>query len=447
MSNTVIKIENLSKVYRLGEVGTGTLSHDLNRFWKMNILGQDDPYALVGGVNDRTAPPRPSPKGRGIIPPSGGKRGAAEYVSALKDINLEVREGEVLGIIGKNGAGKSTLLKLLSRVTSPTTGTIKVKGRLASLLEVGTGFHPEMTGRENIYMNGTIMGMRKWEIDRKLDEIVEFAGVAKYLDTPTKRYSSGMTVRLGFAIAAHLEPEILVVDEVLAVGDAEFQKKAIGKMQDVSTNDGRTVLFVSHNMGSVRSLCQTGFVLKDGIEDYFGEIDNAVDHYTLEAKESLIKKVKIDNSFRRSHGIKDLEFLEINLLNNLSIATNEPINLQIRLKRNNEARKHARLIGMINNELNSRVGLFFSNDFALPHRSEFIIVVKLSNHNLSKGNYSLDFNIGIGDNTSAVTDFDLIYNTVKFEVVYDDMKTKSPIAKWSSNWGNNCYKNVDIEVL
>lgn len=262
MSKTVIKIENLSKVYRLGEVGTGTLSHDLNRFFRMNILGQDDPYAKVGQVNDRTQ-----------------KAQKGELISALKDINLEVKEGEVLGIIGKNGAGKSTLLKLLSRVTSPTTGSIKVKGRLASLLEVGTGFHPEMTGRENIYMNGTIMGMRKWEIDKQLDAIVDFAGVAKYLDTPTKRYSSGMTVRLGFAIAAHLEPEILVVDEVLAVGDAEFQKKAIGKMQDVSTNHGRTVLFVSHNMASVKTLCTKGIQLVNG-ENYFeGDIDTCVTNY------------------------------------------------------------------------------------------------------------------------------------------------------------------------
>lgn len=273
MSNTVIKIENLSKIYRLGEIGTGTLSHDLNRWWQMNIRGKDDPYALVGGVNDRTA-----------------KASKGEHVAALKDINLEVKEGEVLGIIGKNGAGKSTLLKVLSRVTSPTTGVIKVKGRLASLLEVGTGFHPEMTGRENIYMNGTIMGMRKWEITRKLDEIVEFAGVAKYLDTPVKRYSSGMKVRLGFAVAAHLEPEILVVDEVLAVGDAEFQKKAIGKMQDVSTNDGRTVLFVSHNMASVKTLCTRGIILKDGYTHSSGEIEDMVSKYlSMDDVENNIK--------------------------------------------------------------------------------------------------------------------------------------------------------------
>jgi lipopolysaccharide transport system ATP-binding protein len=292
MAQPVIKIENLSKVYRLGEVGTGTLSHDLNRFWRMNVLGQDDPYAKVGQVNDRTQ-----------------KAQKGEHISALRDINLEVYQGEVLGIIGKNGAGKSTLLKLLSRVTGPTTGTIKVKGRLASLLEVGTGFNPEMTGRENIYMNGTIMGMRKWEIDRKLDEIVEFAGVAKYLDTPTKRYSSGMTVRLGFAIAAHLEPEILVVDEVLAVGDAEFQKKAIGKMQDVSKNDGRTVLFVSHNMASVKTLCTRGIILENGFKTIESDIDSCVGRY-LKGDNNLTNHKKWDIPEVKH---PDFELLEIGI--------------------------------------------------------------------------------------------------------------------------------------
>ena len=230
---TAIEFENISKQYRLGLVSTGTLSHDLNRFWQTKVLRREDPYLKVGEVNDRA------------------HKGASEYVWALKDINFKVEQGDVVGIIGRNGAGKSTLLKLLSRVTAPTTGTIRARGRIASLLEVGTGFHPEMTGRENIYMNGAIMGMSRAEITRKLDEIVDFSGCERYLDTPVKRYSSGMTVRLGFAIAAHLEPEILVVDEVLAVGDAEFQKKDIGKMQDVRGGEGRTVLFLSHNMGEV----------------------------------------------------------------------------------------------------------------------------------------------------------------------------------------------------
>jgi lipopolysaccharide transport system ATP-binding protein len=273
MPQTVIKIENLSKLYRLGQVGTGTLSHDLNRWWRMNILRQPDPYTKIGQVNSL----------------SNNKQLTTDndLVWALKDINFEVKQGEVLGIIGKNGAGKSTLLKILSKVTSPTTGSIKAKGRIASLLEVGTGFNPEMTGRENIYMNGTIMGMRKWEIDRKFDEIVDFSGVEKYIDTPVKRYSSGMTVRLGFAIAAHLEPEILVVDEVLAVGDAEFQKKALGKMQEVSQGQGRTVLFVSHNMTAVNSLCQHGIYLKTGLIHYSGSIQNTINKYLTE--ETAIK--------------------------------------------------------------------------------------------------------------------------------------------------------------
>ena len=292
MSKTVIKIENLSKIYRLGEVGTGTISHDLNRFWHMNVLGKEDPYAKIGHVNDRTA-----------------KAEKGELVAALSDINLEVKEGEILGIIGKNGAGKSTLLKILSRVTSPTTGSIKVKGRMASLLEVGTGFHPEMTGRENIYMNGTIMGMRRWEIDKQFDAIVDFAGIAKYVDTPVKRYSSGMTVRLGFAIAAHLEPEILIVDEVLAVGDAEFQKKAIGKMQDVSKYDGRTVLFVSHNMAAVKSLCKTGIQMVNGGIAYSGAIDNCVTNY-LQSGSTLLN-FRNTNDLQLKNG--EFELLEIGI--------------------------------------------------------------------------------------------------------------------------------------
>lgn len=258
---TAIKIENLSKQYRLGVIGTGTLSHDLNRWWTVNVLRREDPYLKIGETNDRTT------------------RGNSEYVWALKDINMEIEQGDVVGIIGKNGAGKSTLLKILSKVTRPTTGTIKYRGRIASLLEVGTGFHAEMTGRENIYMNGAIMGMTRAEITRKLDEIVDFSGCERYLDTPVKRYSSGMTVRLGFAIAAHLDPEILVVDEVLAVGDAEFQKKAIGKMQDVSKGEGRTVLFVSHNMGSIRQLCNVGFLLDNGMIKTKGKINSVIDSY------------------------------------------------------------------------------------------------------------------------------------------------------------------------
>lgn len=260
MKEIILKAENISKQYRLGTVGTGTLSHDLNRFWH-RIRGKEDPYLKVGDINDRSS------------------KGTSDYVWALNDINFEVEAGEVLGIIGKNGAGKSTLLKILSKVTAPTTGSIKSRGRIASLLEVGTGFNPELTGRENIYLNGAILGMTKKEITSKLDEIIEFSGCERYIDTPTKRYSSGMTVRLAFAVAAFLEPEILVVDEVLAVGDAEFQKKAIGKMQDISKEGGRTVLFVSHNMAAVRSLCTRGMLIEHGKTIFLGDIDETVDLY------------------------------------------------------------------------------------------------------------------------------------------------------------------------
>jgi lipopolysaccharide transport system ATP-binding protein len=259
-SNIAIKVEDLGKLYRLGEVGTGTLSHDLNR-WYAKIAGKEDPFAKVGEANDRTS------------------KGEGNYVWALQDINFEVQKGEVLGVIGRNGAGKSTLLKLLSKVTQPTRGSIKVNGRIASLLEVGTGFHPEMTGRENIYLNGAIMGMTKREINAKFDQIVDFAGVERYVDTPVKRYSSGMYVRLAFAVAAHLEPEILIVDEVLAVGDAEFQKKCIGKMKNVSVNEGRTVLFVSHNMDSISHLCNRGIMLANGRLTHAGPIDEVIKGY------------------------------------------------------------------------------------------------------------------------------------------------------------------------
>ena len=258
--STILKAENISKQYRLGVVGTGTVSHDLNRWWH-RVRGKEDPYLKVGAVNDRAG------------------KAEEDYVWALRDINFEVKQGEVLGIIGKNGAGKSTLLKILSRVTSPTTGSIKTKGRIASLLEVGTGFHGELTGRENIFMNGAVLGMSRAEIKAKLDEIIAFSGCERYIDTPVKRYSSGMTVRLGFAVAAHLEPEILVVDEVLAVGDAEFQKKAIGKMQDLSQGEGRTVLFVSHNMASVQNLCTDGILLENGKIVFRGLPRETIDKY------------------------------------------------------------------------------------------------------------------------------------------------------------------------
>ena len=244
--STAIKVENLSKIYQLGEMGTGTISRDVERWFTTKVLGKEDPFLKIGEANDRA------------------RKGFSDIVYSLRDINFEIQQGDAVGIIGKNGAGKSTLLKILSRVTSPTTGKVQIKGRVASLLEVGTGFHPELTGRENIYLNGAILGMRRREIDRKLDEIIDFSGVERYIDTPVKRYSSGMYVRLAFAVAAHLESEILIVDEVLAVGDAEFQKKCLGKMGEVSKGEGRTVLFVSHNISAIKNLCNIGILLRNG---------------------------------------------------------------------------------------------------------------------------------------------------------------------------------------
>lgn len=288
MKDIILKAENISKQYRLGQVGTGTLAHDLNRWWHQ-VRGKENPYLKIGDTNDRST------------------KGESDYVWALQDINFEVERGEVLGIIGKNGAGKSTLLKILSRVTAPTTGNIKFGGRVASLLEVGTGFNGEMTGRENVYLNGAILGMTKKEITSKIDEIIDFSGCERYIDTPVKRYSSGMTVRLAFAVAAFLEPEILIIDEVLAVGDAEFQKKAIGKMRDISQKGGRTVLFVSHNMGAVRSLCTRGIVLENGRVKFEGDVEDALviyqknnddtSNYFIEksSKDLYLKSAKILN--------------------------------------------------------------------------------------------------------------------------------------------------------
>ena len=279
--SAIIKVSNISKQYRLGQVGTGTISHDLNRWWH-RLRGKEDPYLAIGDENDRT------------------KAASSDYAWALRNINFEVQQGEILGIMGRNGAGKSTLLKILSRTTTPTTGKIKIKGRVASLLEVGTGFHPDLTGKENVFLNGAILGMSRTEIKNKFDEIIDFAGIERYIDTPVKRYSSGMYVRLAFAVAAYLEPEILIVDEVLAVGDAEFQKKALGKMKDVSKSEGRTVLFVSHNMLAIKSLCTTGLLMKNGSIEAAGAIDDVVLKYTAigaQGIESLITIEKESEGF------------------------------------------------------------------------------------------------------------------------------------------------------
>ena len=312
MSNTAIKVEDLSKIYRLGEIGTGTISRDMERWFKTKVLKQEDPFLKIGETNDRA------------------NKGKSDIVYSLQDINFEIQQGDAVGIIGRNGAGKSTLLKILSRVTTPTTGRINIKGRVASLLEVGTGFHPELTGRENIYLNGAILGMRKREIDRKLDEIIDFSGVERYIDTPVKRYSSGMYVRLAFAVAAHLESEILIVDEVLAVGDAEFQKKCLGKMGEVSKGEGRTVLFVSHNMGSIKKLCTKGVFLQNGLIKNFDDIDIVLNSYsgnlTSNNHSDLLK-------LKKRYGSGEVKFSSFKFNNSVSknFLFAQPIEIEINL--------------------------------------------------------------------------------------------------------------------
>lgn len=356
--STVIKIENLSKQYRLGEVGTGTISHDLNRWWA-KIRGKEDPFAKIGDTNDRTT------------------KGTSNYVWALKDISFDVNQGEVLGIVGRNGAGKSTLLKILSRTTLPTVGSLKIKGRIASLLEVGTGFHPELTGRENVYQNGALLGMTKKEITKKFDEIVDFSGVERYIDTPVKRYSSGMYVRLAFGVAAHLESEILIVDEVLAVGDAEFQKKCLGKMKDVSMGEGRTVLFVSHNMGAVKELCDRCVFLKNGSVSNIGDTQKIIKDYLLNPTViSSANDLLNDQKSRRGNG--EARFTQIEINNNspfldpqqdikidFKIKINKSItdlyfSMVVRGPENSEPITSTGLIPVTNNTLNANEEVSFS---------------------------------------------------------------------------------------
>lgn len=398
---TAIEFENISKQYRLGLVSTGTLAHDLNRWWQTSVLRREDPYLKIGETNDRAT------------------KGESEYVWALRDINFKVEEGDVVGIIGKNGAGKSTLLKLLSRVTTPTTGTIRARGRIASLLEVGTGFHPEMTGRENIYLNGAILGMTKQEMDRKLDEIVDFSGCERYIDTPVKRYSSGMTVRLGFAVAAHLDPEILVVDEVLAVGDAEFQKKAIGKMQDISHGQGRTVLFVSHNMGSIRALCKTGLVLDKGRIVLAGDINHCVDKYLEDNKlMDTVSWTPNDGSDTRvEHRGDEVVFEYIGFKDNKnSFNTVDDIVFEFILRASKDV-PNCRINSTLSMMTDTPVGtVMCSETFAIKAGERQRVWLHVKNHNMVIGTYKASFAVGYGAVNEALQDYEIVFNPVTFNI-------------------------------
>lgn len=395
MSETVIKVENLSKQYRLGTVSTGTLSHDLNRWWQTTVRGKEDPYLRIGETNDRT------------------QKGNSEYVWALQDINFEVKQGEVLGIIGRNGAGKSTLLKILSRTTAPTTGSVKIKGRVASLLEVGTGFHPELSGRENIFLNGAILGMTKHEIKRKFDEIVAFAGVERYIDTPVKRYSSGMYVRLAFAVAAHLEPEILIVDEVLAVGDADFQKKALGKMQDVSHKDGRTVLFVSHNMGTILQLCPRTILLKNGLVEKEGPSAVIIENYYKQTSQ---------NGFILEKSNKEIFLKEVFTCNAKGEAVSafshaEDIHLRLRIGINKfDSNQNIGIVLLTNNKTRVFTVNKSLSDFYQPGNNEVVVDFVIEGNLIAPMDYS--FIVALNTRTGLIT-YDWQENICEIKV-YDN---------------------------
>ena len=363
MSSTVIHIENISKLYRLGQVGTGSIFHDVNRWWH-EVIGKEDPYMRVGEENDRT------------------KKGKSDYVWALKDINFDVQQGEVLGIIGRNGAGKSTLLKLLSRTTLPTTGSIKVKGRIASLLEVGTGFHPELSGRDNIFMNGTILGMTRAEIKSKFDEIVEFAGVERYLDTPVKRYSSGMYVRLAFAVAAHLESEILIVDEVLAVGDYEFQKKCLGKMKDVSEKQGRTVLFVSHNMQSIASLASSALLMEKGSSIIYPKCNLGIDAYV---SSKTVHRISFKNDKGKSFCFNQISIQNKDGLQQGCFNQDEKIKIEFRINLNfeNEHKDYTLFVEFLDNNKNT---LFSSESSMIKSDTQVLLI---PGNTFARGHYSI----------------------------------------------------------
>jgi lipopolysaccharide transport system ATP-binding protein len=420
MSNLAIKVEHLSKMYRLGEINNGTLWQDIQT-WAAIKRKKEDPHSKIG---------------------ENKYSGDKDHFWALKDISFDVKQGDRLGIIGKNGAGKSTLLKILSRITTPTEGIIKIKGKIASLLEVGTGFHQELTGRDNIYINGAILGMKKRRIDELLDSIIEFSGIEQHIDTPVKRYSSGMYVRLAFAVAAHLDSDILIADEVLAVGDAEFQKKALGKMQDLSTNEGRTVLFVSHNMGAIKNLCNYGILLEKGELKFSCDIQETIEKYLLEqelrSQESLseIKERAGNGSLRftkiefidANNNIRDTyktgEEIKINVFFDYTVTLENCITSQIDIG--------------INDSLDTRVTWLSTAIFTdkIDYKRKYISF-NINKLLLMEGTYNLNLycstNLGVADH---------ITNVCKLNVIFDDFWGTG--RKTSS--GNQGYLVIDFKL-
>ena len=428
-----IKVENISKQYRLGEVGTGTLSHDLHRAWA-KLRGKPDPFAKVADANTRT-----------VNSPAVSRKSSvnsSDYAWALKDLSFEVREGAILGIIGRNGAGKSTLLKLLSRVTAPTSGRIKARGRIASLLEVGTGFHPELTGLENIFLNGAILGMRRAEIALKLDEIIDFSGCERYIETPVKRYSSGMYVRLAFAVAAHLESEILILDEVLAVGDAEFQKKCLEKMKDVA-GQGRTVLFVSHNLDMVANLCTEITLLKAGRVERSGSPNDIVDYYSEQSIE--VKHVDLDNYRIGSMG-QLIAFTQIEMDNDAtSIDCREDLSINLRLKSHADL-KNLSIGASVYRQTGEVVGTLFNEDlFDVTKEQTRNFKLMIQSIDLAPGSYHLAFSVGTGGIVCPRNDLDLVIGTPVIHV--RPRLNGKLLSPWNRSWGAIKFSDHRLEEV
>lgn len=408
MEELAIKIEHVTKEYRLGSIGGGTLKNDLQTWWARK-RGKEDPNTRIGSKQDIKV---------------------GERFLALDDINIEVKKGEAVGIIGHNGAGKSTLLKLLSRVTAPTKGTISFNGRIASMLEVGTGFHPELTGRENVYMNGAILGMTRTEIDKKFDQIVEFAEMKRFIDTPVKRYSSGMYVKLAFAVAAHLDSDIMVMDEVLAVGDMRFQQKCLGKMGDSAQHEGKTVLYVSHNMNTIRQLCSRCIVLNHGRLIYDGDVNTAISLYA-DASAKMEYYYDYSSYPRAIFKARKLEFLNMRILRpeNEAIVSGDILNLKLNCRANHDFTNMKLRFEVVASD-NTVIGTMFS-DFTLQgkHGEQFTVNIILDTAHFAPGTYRFDM-LAFETNDFGMQDFtDRIEGAMVLEIV-----RKADDIEWLPQW-------------
>lgn len=420
MDEIAIKIEHVSKEYRLGAIGGGTLRGDLQS-WMARVRGKEDPNSKIG---------------------SDAAYHMGEKFLALDDVSIEVKKGEALGIIGHNGAGKSTLLKLLSRVTAPTKGTISYNGRIASMLEVGTGFHPELTGRENVYMNGAILGMTKAEIDRKFDQIVEFAEMEQFIDTPVKRYSSGMYVKLAFAVAAHLDCEIMVMDEVLAVGDMKFQQKCLGKMGDAANNEGRTVLYVSHNMNTIRQLCTRCVVLDHGKVIFDGDTEEAIGIYA-DCQRKMEFYYNYRNIPRPPMKSLKLEFVEMNVLNSpdRDIAVGDLLFLKLRCKANASFRNMFIRFEIFASD-NTVSGTMFSSDCIEKKAGEvFDLYLTVDTAHIAPGSYRFDM-LAFEKNDFGIQDWvDRVGGALQVDIVKREQDDLEWLPQW---WGHTRFNDIEV---